>query len=64
MTDTTNNAKVLAARVLAFLDLQHEVSKARDSSGGLTRVRDAESGLRRLCEEIVAGGPKAATLFG
>jgi len=60
---STNDAKELAGRVLAFLDLQHEVSKARDSSGGLSRVRVAESELRRLCDEIAGGGPKSPTLF-
>jgi len=60
---STNDAKELAGRVLAFLGLQHEVSKARDSSGGLSRVRVAESEPRRLCDEIAGNGSKSPSLF-
>lgn len=62
---TTDETKELAARVLAFLDLQTEVSRSRDSSGGLARVRSAESDLRKLCRLYASDDkPAAGTLFG
>lgn len=60
----TNDAKELADRVIAFLDLQTEVSRARDSSGGLARVRAAESDLRKLCRLYASDARPPGTLFG
>lgn len=59
----TNDAKELAAQVVAFLDLQVEVSKSRDSSGGLARVRSAESDLRKLCRLYASDERPTGTLF-
>lgn len=59
-----NEARELAVIVLAYLDLEREVAKARDGSAGLARVRHAEADLRRLCRVYASDDRPGPSLFG